>query len=303
MEEKALLLELVLTMDCNSNCDYCYQSNAEKGKPMSIEIIDKLCKRIEEDEYYTKYIISLFGGEPTLEKENILYLLDKLEGVEKEFRFCMPTNAKNVADLLEIKRAINEKNWELDITLSNKEDTNLEELPNEILKESFFSFIFNARNYSEITEEYIDYIRGCGIDRTIMIKPDMYNDLSSIPQSEIIRILKLIIGKGVLFNANLIDPDAIACIRSESDRVTVLYNGEYVMCTRMTMGCYEGTIGAIDTTTFFEAVENRKTLATQISETGMCLCKTNVSLNNAEYMEEIIDNTDGIYDGLILARD
>jgi uncharacterized protein len=303
MEEKVLFLELVLTMECNANCEYCYQKNAPKVPAMSKEIIDKVCERIENDDYYTKFNITFFGGEPTLEKENILYLLDKLKDVEKDFRFSMPTNAKNVDDLVEIKRAINKNGWELDITLSNKDDVEIGELPQEILDESFYAFIFNGNNYNEITEEYIDYIREIGIRRAIMIKPDMYSDLSTIPPSEITRILELITGKGVLFSINLIDPDAIACIRDTQERVVVLGYGEYVMCTRVTMGCYSGTIGSVDETTFYEAVTNRNILATQISDTGLCLCKTNVSLKSAEYMGEIIDTTDGIYDGLIRAKD
>ncbi|ADO83805.1 radical SAM protein [Ilyobacter polytropus] len=306
MEENVLHLELILTMECNANCDYCYQNGAEKVPDMDEEFIDKLYEKIKSEEYYNKFVIALFGGEPTLAEDKILYLLEKLENLKdsKVFRFTMPTNAIDTDAVLRIKKAINKRGWEVSFTLSNKEDLTLSNIPDEILIESSYSFIFNSSNYTSITEDLIDTLKNSKLGGGIVIKPDVYSDLSSIPASDVSNILKLVADKKAFFNVNLTNPDATACVMDDLERVTVFSTGEFAMCTRMTMGCYEdGYIGHIDTTTFQEAVANRIELASQISETGMCLCKTQAAIESANYVDEIIQATDGIYDGLVVAKD
>jgi organic radical activating enzyme len=293
-------------MECNANCNYCYQKGAEKVPDMDTDFIDKLYEKIKNEEYYNKFVIALFGGEPTLAEDKILYLLEKLENLKdsKAFRFCMPTNAIDTDAVLRIKKAINKRGWEISFTLSNKEDLTLSNIPDEILIESSYSFIFNSSNYTSITEELFDTLQSSKLGGGIVIKPDVYSDLSSVPASAISSILKLVADKKAFFNVNLTNPDATACVMDDLERVTVFSTGEFAMCTRMTMGCYEeGYTGHIDTTSFQEAVAKRIELASQISETGMCLCKTQDAIISAEYVDEIIQATEGIYDGLIIAKD
>ena len=304
LKDETLGLELVLTMRCNANCSYCYQKDAPITPDMSKETLDKIFERISTDEYYRKYNITFFGGEPTLAEENIIYFLEKFKTFDKKkiVSFMMPTNAKDVESLLRIKKIVNKMRYEMHFTLSNKEGLDLKSIPKEIINETSFTFVLTPENHEYITEEYIQFVRSCGI-RSFTVKPDMYRDLSSITYEELKRVLQVVAKEKGLFSMNMIDPDATACVLFEAHRATILSDGEMGLCTRVTMGCFDGKLGHIDDTTFREAVIERFKQSEAISETGMCICKTNDSLKNGAYMNEIIEATDGVYNSLIMARD
>lgn len=88
------ILELILlvTRQCNFRCIYCYEKH--ENKSMSIDTYKNILKYISKE--VSKGIIKeisivLFGGEPLLEYENIIYFLDKLNN-----EVIVPNNLKLV---------------------------------------------------------------------------------------------------------------------------------------------------------------------------------------------------------------
>lgn len=306
MIEKVLHLELVLTMRCNMACEYCYQKDGEQAPDMSREMLDKVFDRIKNENYYNKFVITFFGGEPSLMEEEIFYFLNKIKTIKnlgnKKFHFTMATNAKKADVMVKIKKFTDWEGWALNFNLSNKKGIDILSIPEEIRKISSFSFVFNRENSHEIKKELIQELKKSGLSR-IILKPDVYSDLSKIKESEIKRILSVMRGEKIYLNVNLIRENATACIRDAAERIGILGDGRYIMCTRVTAGCSNGFIGNINTTTFEEAVNKRFKMVKEVTETGLCICKTETAVKSAGYVEDIINATDGAYNGYIVARD
>lgn len=91
-KSKVLELILLVTRQCNFRCVYCYEKH--ENKSMTIETYENILKYISTE--VSKGIIKeisivLFGGEPLLEYENIIYFLDKLNN-----KIIGPNNLKLV---------------------------------------------------------------------------------------------------------------------------------------------------------------------------------------------------------------
>lgn len=72
---------IMFTESCNFSCVYCYQKGQVKGKAISRETLDKIClwheKTLTEKKY--EYCnIELYGGEPLIEKELLIYFSSKM---------------------------------------------------------------------------------------------------------------------------------------------------------------------------------------------------------------------------------
>lgn len=92
---------LVLTYDCNFDCSYCFESNANKDENtlMTEEMIDRI-----EDLFPNIESILLYGGEPLLEKnmEIIKYIVKKYPN--KKYRII--TNGYNIDKYIDILKKI-----------------------------------------------------------------------------------------------------------------------------------------------------------------------------------------------------
>ena len=75
-------ITISLTESCNLCCKYCSQSGVKNDSFITKEIIDEIIEYIEicKNKYgYKTFSIHLFGGEPLLQKQKILYLNSKLK--------------------------------------------------------------------------------------------------------------------------------------------------------------------------------------------------------------------------------
>jgi len=85
---------IYFTNQCNLACTYCYQDL--KDRPVQIlskedirNAVDEILEREPADQ---QTLMVLFGGEPTLEWENVTYLMDYAYSKKKKIHFNMTTN-------------------------------------------------------------------------------------------------------------------------------------------------------------------------------------------------------------------
>ena len=85
---------LYFTNKCNLACTYCYEDLP--GRPPQIlskeDIIKSVDKILEREDPSQQTLIVLFGGEPTLEWENVCFAMDYAYSKKKNVHFNMTTN-------------------------------------------------------------------------------------------------------------------------------------------------------------------------------------------------------------------
>jgi uncharacterized protein len=84
---KALSITILPTSNCNFRCEYCFEPDELRTKPMAKEVQDDIVKFVERDikEYGVKYVkIDWYGGEPLLCKNTVINLQERLNKVCKE---------------------------------------------------------------------------------------------------------------------------------------------------------------------------------------------------------------------------
>lgn len=80
-EDGVAKLVLIMTNRCNLNCRYCYNDTSRQGVMMREEIItDALDATLRKKSRALE--VSLYGGEPSLNRKGILHLLKELKQVE-----------------------------------------------------------------------------------------------------------------------------------------------------------------------------------------------------------------------------
>lgn len=85
---------IYFTNKCNLACTYCYEDLANRPPQiMSKEDIRKSVDEVfEREDPNNQSLFVLFGGEPTLEWENVCYLMDYAYSKKKKVHFNMTTN-------------------------------------------------------------------------------------------------------------------------------------------------------------------------------------------------------------------
>ena len=92
------LFKLTLNVSnlCNLKCKYCYASHGNYGRPSSFmtkETVDFIIDDIKKRGFTSLYVVSLFGGEPTMNFDVIDYIIKKFElEFDKIFKFELTTN-------------------------------------------------------------------------------------------------------------------------------------------------------------------------------------------------------------------
>ena len=85
---------LYFTNKCNLACTYCYEDLP--GRPPQIlskeDIVKSVDKILEREDPHQQTLIVLFGGEPTLEWENVCFAMDYAYSRKKNVHFNMTTN-------------------------------------------------------------------------------------------------------------------------------------------------------------------------------------------------------------------
>ncbi len=96
---ETLNLIVEFTQKCNLRCPYCYQSAWGRMSDISKEHLDDLyeyAKNCFKKQKYKKCRLSIFGGEPIVAKENVIYGYEKIKKLcknnEIEFSAAITTN-------------------------------------------------------------------------------------------------------------------------------------------------------------------------------------------------------------------
>lgn len=138
--------KIIMGLDCNLKCSYCYQLQDCAKKEISREVLDKFIERFNKLEGV--HHINIFGGEPLLYLEKIKYLLSR---IDKRHIIDITTNGTFRDRFGEL-----EEFWGKPIgnLLSNKEYKNYNKL-NEL---SCFRWVATQENIEELTPELIQFL-------------------------------------------------------------------------------------------------------------------------------------------------
>lgn len=83
-----------MTTSCNLECKYCFANEGNyncKIQNIKKEVLDKVIEWVQDNRNSIQEII-FFGGEPTLEEDEIDYFYRSLNGLEKDISYKMVTN-------------------------------------------------------------------------------------------------------------------------------------------------------------------------------------------------------------------
>lgn len=109
LQDDEISLFLSMTSLCNLSCPYCYQDcriENERKRFIDSEKVDTLCLYLQKSNA-KKINIIYFGGEPTLDTDQLLYAIQKINSIEeKSVSNTLITNGYLVSDSLitEIKK-------------------------------------------------------------------------------------------------------------------------------------------------------------------------------------------------------
>ncbi len=93
-----LSIKLVMNLDCNLNCRYCFEGNRKGKFYMKQETVDDFAEFVKArlGGEIEELFITFYGGEPLLSKQLITYVAKKLKTMTKRrgvsFRFALQTN-------------------------------------------------------------------------------------------------------------------------------------------------------------------------------------------------------------------
>ncbi len=116
-------ITISLTEDCNLKCSYCSQNNHKRKGIITEELIDEIIEYIRNCIKINKYkdvIINLFGGEPLLAKERIIYLVNKMKKLNNLINIYYSIETNGI--LLDDGFLKNFKNIVVGISITPKED-------------------------------------------------------------------------------------------------------------------------------------------------------------------------------------
>jgi len=87
-------ITIIATHNCNLNCSYCYEQHKSTEK-MDVDLVKKIIQNeLNIDDNFDLVAIDFFGGEPFLEFDSIINIIDfvKAQKHKKEFSFFAGTN-------------------------------------------------------------------------------------------------------------------------------------------------------------------------------------------------------------------
>lgn len=141
------------TQQCNLRCPYCYQSTWGRKNEISMETLECIFVYVQnclKKNNYNTLRLSLFGGEPLLQKEKVFYIYRKINALCKlhnvQLKTVLTTNG-----LLLTKDIVQEfEELSLSITLSNKAD---HDAKRHIANESSYDRVLtNIKNIADILD-------------------------------------------------------------------------------------------------------------------------------------------------------
>jgi uncharacterized protein len=126
MSKKFYHLIINPTLDCNLKCWYCYENHIHHSK-MSEKIIKTISNHIrqkQEEDKFSEFLISFFGGEPFLRFENIKNLLYNIKMISLDMNFKMYVNFTTNGTLINEEKIdfLKEYHPSFQITLDGNKD-------------------------------------------------------------------------------------------------------------------------------------------------------------------------------------
>lgn len=210
-------LKIIFGTKCNLNCEYCYQ--IDKCNDMSDEVLDKIIEEINKSE--EQFSIHLFGGEPLIYIDKILYLIDNID--RYKHKFSISTNGT----LIDNFRLLEQKlGYFIPNLLSNKEGGSYEKLN----MRSQFRFIVTKDNISELEKKLDWFLQEYGNNFSIYCNfyeswtQEMLDRINVIEEKvrknfPYLRILKPQVAKDILCNNHSVivnwNGDLLTCQRNE----------------------------------------------------------------------------------------
>ena len=132
---------LLLSENCNLNCSYCFEHKKEKQN-MSMKVLKDSLKFIENKPIKS---IVLFGGEPTLNEEAILYCLENI----KDKHVLIVTNGLYTSEKI-LNAVKNNDKAVVQVSI----DGNYETMKDRVLnKEQFDQIIGNLKKYQSVCQK------------------------------------------------------------------------------------------------------------------------------------------------------
>lgn len=278
MEER-ISISLNLGNSCNMNCSYCYQDKREGTKKVSLSTLDKFAERVFE---YDKLVnVNFFGGEPTLYKDEIKYLIEKLNGAN--VTYSMTSNGKDIKTITEINKLCND---DLRLLVGNK---GLEySLP---VKTTAFRYVltpYNLRDFdlAKLVTVGYEYIEIC-FDYT-----SNWTNVNKVKFTELIKELSFVASTCTdisikLPYGNCENNNDVLC--GYSLLMPMDLNGDVVICQRTLNSSKKDVVGNIHQETIEELIRLKNNFAGK--ETCGKYCYWNQLNGNQDNINVLIDLT------------
>lgn len=102
-----------MTSDCNLACPYCYVRGGEKKEYLSFQTAKKVIDFVLEDKKINKILIQFFGGEPSLNFNEIKKIIDYIEKVKggRVINYELSTNGVLDDEKIEYFLSLNNLTW------------------------------------------------------------------------------------------------------------------------------------------------------------------------------------------------
>lgn len=196
---KILSLLIVLNLDCNLSCIYCYEGTQKGNKYINNQTVDKIITFINQEMEKGKNIsIDFYGGEPLLSYDSILYFMERLNKSAKDHKVSITYNLVTNGTLLTKEKSYTLKKLGLNsvkITLDGDEANHNKFRPYRNGLPSFKNILENIKSVSSILkiqlggnytkENYKDFPKL--LDRLICegITPDKLNIVKFDPVTSV----------------------------------------------------------------------------------------------------------------------
>ncbi len=187
-------ITISLTESCNLRCKYCSQSSVKSNSFITKNILDDIVKYVEicvKKYKYKTVTIHLFGGEPLLLEDKILYINEKLKKINVPINYYMDTNGVllnnsfiNAIDNLTFCVTLSEKNDHdiLRVTHNNKGSydliiNNLKKIQNCLNKKHklMIRYNINDKNINNF-EPFLKSIQDLNVSNVIIAYTDNYKN-------------------------------------------------------------------------------------------------------------------------------
>lgn len=209
---------LNMTMECNLRCWYCYEEHKTESNVRE-EIVEALFKHLEKKlktNPFENLVFSFFGGEPLLQKEKILGILDRLRIMSNQWKFTLNVNFTTNGTLIDIDflNSLKDLNVGFQITLDGNRNThNQIRKYKDSLSSSFDRIIHSLKLIDELLENYQIALRinvsPKTTDGILQLLPQITNVLN--PKKSRINIYKVWQVDAKMIDENVINKFVEAC--------------------------------------------------------------------------------------------